>query len=844
MKTLSLFDLEDIKQEVDHDQERTVSWRFRPSAGTRTRAESTPAEPRLRTSQFEITNAGKLDLRYRLLQVGNLPTSDDQDRLLSRLAKEVNYELRQPVVLLNKGGVPFLAVPQSAPPLASPERGIGPHVAQLTVADENVILDLADLETEDDIAIAIKFLEAAFRAPMLRRDNLWRAGGNGFYTKNARNASDIRAEVDLYPGFVFSVSVEDGRLLVAVDVNVRCIDRQFLSQRIAEGDERDFKRKHCLYLLGNRWYMVQFWGLTGNSIQAQRFRREGEDQTWDIYNYTQEECRRQSSGGALPPWVAQLDPDSAAITYRYPGNGVERYGASALCRLSRATNDREVARLHRESIFEPDKRIRLARDMVTRFFQGAQLNGQALRLATEPFRPPRRVFAVPEQAFNGDTRLRVRTEDRPDEKQVGTAQNEPGKEDSSVQVTSLRGMGQRRLELMKEGHILTRTPFDQQYLLVPKSLERANAEDYQQKLLNVMRRLSATSGYAMTRILYEDRGANTLEKQVRAIQEALDKNGVKSGYGLLILPPKPRPRLHDMLKAKLWPDFQFQCASAGAISRYYARPGVVNRDATGRFNSYVQNCALGLLVVNRKWGWALGQGLHYEVYIGVDVLNQTAGFTFVFNGGRHIYFSDAHCKHRERLLPREMQKALTDNLAAHFAALGLRPKSIVIHRDGRTFTSEIRGVGAAIRDLIARGLLDSDVRVGIVDIRKTSADAVRLYDGDTVDSARNPQVGTYRLRSAKTGLVCTTGEPFRFPGTAKPLAATIAHGDLDIEWVLEDIFALSLGVFTAPDKCARLPLTIKIADDLLEPIAGYADDESELEDEDEEIEIEETWSDG
>ena len=54
----------------------------------------------------------------------------------------------------------------------------------------------------------------------------------------------------------------------------------------------------------------------------------------------------------------------------------------------------------------------------------------------------------------------------------------------------------------------------------------------------------------------------------------------------------------------------------------------------------------------------------------------------------------------------------------------------------------------------------------------------------------------------------------------------IAEGPLDIQWVLEDIFALSQLVFTAPDKCIRLPLTIKLADDFLEPIAAEVDEEA------------------
>jgi len=56
----------------------------------------------------------------------------------------------------------------------------------------------------------------------------------------------------------------------------------------------------------------------------------------------------------------------------------------------------------------------------------------------------------------------------------------------------------------------------------------------------------------------------------------------------------------------------------------------------------------------------------------------------------------------------------------------------------------------------------------------------------------------------------------------------IAEGALDIAWVLEDLFALSQLIFAAPRGCARLPVTIKLDDDFLEPIAGEADEEAAL----------------
>jgi hypothetical protein len=103
-----------------------------------------------------------------------------------------------------------------------------------------------------------------------------------------------------------------------------------------------------------------------------------------------------------------------------------------------------------------------------------------------------------------------------------------------------------------------------------------------------------------------------------------------------------------------------------------------------------------------------------------------------------------------------------------------------------------------------------------------------MFEGYQLQALHNPTIGSAYILGAREGIVCTTGLPFQFPGTAKPLSAVIREGPLDIEWVLEDIFDLSQLVFSAPDRCARLPLTIKLADDFLEPIASDADEEEAL----------------
>lgn len=765
---------------------------------------------------FEIRNQADLTIAYRLLEVKGLPPGEHYDKNMNRLVKAVTYGIRASVVLLQQGGAHYLAIPADAP-LPQLEQRLMPHVATLVPREETYSLPL-DRLNEKTAPIAAAFLQRALGAPLWRDQGLW-GNGRRYYSKQPVNARHGDATVDIYPGFVWNVIVaEDGRLFLAVDTVVRYVERCWLSERLNGGDPATYLRRYCLYHFGPQWYMVQLWGLTGLPVAEQRFLPNGKDQIVDVLTYTRE-CWTMNP----PAWVRELHPESPAILYRYPGSEQERYGALALCKLALSTADAEARGLHRRSIVDPAPRFERIRKVVARHFQHAQLGGCRIQVMTTPLEIERRIFPIPPQRFGHDRVLAV----------------EPNVPTDATDIVSLEKFGQRRLRLVLDPTAgpLDARPFDAQCLFLPHSLARGINEDFEQEFIRAVREVSGQQSYKVQRIIYDDRAATSLYKQVQAIKRAITDNRISRGYALLVLPERAKRDLHNYLKKALWPHLQFQCAMASKIRRYYEPTQdehgfQLAPDQTGKFISYVRNCAFGMMVVNRKWSWALAAPLRYEVYIGIDVLNGVAGVTFVYNRGEQIFFRDFPCKHKERLTTAELRKILVTHLHQDLKALKLRPQSIVIHRDGRTFSSELKAVELAGHDL--RGVLGDSVVVGIVDIRKTTADHLRLADGESLETAQNPTIGAPYRVNAREGVICTTGWPFRFPGTAKPLAAVIVEGPLDIDWVLEDILALSQPVFTAPDKCARLPLTIKLADDFLEPIAADADEEAARYEEEEE----------
>jgi hypothetical protein len=768
--------------------------------------------PPMRANLFAITNQEELTLDYRLLDIRGLPQGESYDKNLNQLVKALRYEMRQPIALVRTSSGHAVAIPADAP-FPARQRRLMPHVAILSPRDETPTLDFARL-TEETRPIALSFLQFALGAPLHRSPYLWGAA-RAYYAKRALNAQDARDRVDVYPGFTWSVrATGEGKLFLAVDTTVRYVDRAFLPERLGQDSPQRYLRRYCLYHFGHQWYLVQLWGDPGQSIAEQWFAMEGKTELQNVFVYTQEHWQPNP-----PPWVRHLDPDSPAIVYRYPGSEKERYGALSLCKLAFSTEDLETTSLHRRSIQDPVTRFTQIVGSVERHFQQARLGDHLIQVSTTPLATEPRRFPVPPLRFGGNRVLAVGT------KTVAEATN----------VVSLEQLGKRRMQLVLDPTIgpLDTTPFDAQYLLLPASAPRAINEDFTAQFVDTMRRISGRQDYQASRVIYNDRNARSLFQQVEAIKRALDENGITRGYVLLVLPDHAKPDLHNYIKRTLWPNLQFQCAMASKISSHYEPAGKVGDfqprpDRAARLASYVRYCALGMQTLNRKWPMSLATPLHYDISIGIDVLNGMAGLTFVYDRGRRIFFRNHPSRQQERLTAAQLRSILLQHLRADLADLRLQPRSIVIHRDGRTFSSELQGLRQAVQELQREGVLADDLTVGVVDIRKSTADHLRLVEGEQLQQTQNCLVGSYYLLDRTEGVICTTGRPFRFPGTANPLTAVVVEGALDIAWVLEDIFALSQLAFAAPDKCARLPVTVKLADDFLEPIASQADDESAL----------------
>ena len=233
---------------------------------------------------------------------------------------------------------------------------------------------------------------------------------------------------------------------------------------------------------------------------------------------------------------------------------------------------------------------------------------------------------------------------------------------------------------------------------------------------------------------------------------------------------------------------------------------------------YLRNVAISkILLTNGKWPFVLDSALHADVVIGIDVKNSTAAFTLIADGGKIIRFAISPSRQKEQLLKNQVCQYVADLIRKERGSSEVAPKHIVIHRDGRAWPSEIAGLQDACERLAADGSIDPQWQLTVVNISKTAPAPMRIFsvtparDGQGT-SVENPVVGRWIEMGNGEGFVCTTGKPFRIPGTANPLHMRRVHGTMTIQHCLEDVFALSCLTWGRPEGAMRLPMSIKLCD--------------------------------
>ena len=770
----------------------------------------------LETNVFPITNLRALSSTYRTYRVRGLRASDaEYFQNLQTLVRRLSYSLRSPVTTVQEGGDTLLVVRDDAPEPKSPFQLVR-GTAYLDRLPGTRTLDYTASTPATD-PIRLRFIQFMLQAPLNSHPQLWQpAAGDPFFEKNA---AETLGNLARYQGFaVRAVLTPDGGIGLCVDVKNKFIGTRPLFSHITRDQFRRWKRRHFIYHYGHQWYDIQATELDDLNVTEHQVRRDGEYVT--LLDYIVDASRKP-----IPQELAQLPHDAAVVHYQN-NTGESRAAPAALCYPVYDTQEPEVQRFHHTTILPPAERRELIHRFVRQYVQNLRFGGTSVTTSATPLTVPRRMFVVPDFRFGNEKTLSVR----------GT----PG-----AIRTTLDNIGKTRAALLRDrsAGFFSTDPLSRQYLFLPQSVADSWGTQFQRDLRRAVDELFPQEhSYEPIVVTYNDRKPRTFVDQGNAILEAAQEHCTKPGFAVVMVHDvNQNSRHHDQLAAMVirklreldvWAAVNHSATGQECYHLTHDRDGQpyyqVRHDKRGKFSGYLRNVALNkVLLTNERWPFVLATPLHADLIVGIDVKHNTAGFTVVARRGESIRTICRTSSQRERLLSEQVKKHLVE-IVTDEARTSTEPiVSVVIHRDGRVYDSEVDGARKAMVTLRGQGIVSENATLTILEISKSAPAPLRLFEVFQGTGARivveNPQVGIHLVVGGADGYLCATGRAFRRAGTVQPLHVRYVDGTMPFEHCLEDLYSLTTLAWTRPEDCTRYPISMKLTDRRLGEDATHFD---------------------
>jgi hypothetical protein len=728
---------------------------------------------------------------------------------------------------LKKGEQLYIAQPLGYPNL--PDRV--PLVGQEAIVEPTGIeeeIDYGQLQ-ENNVDIAIRFLQ--FHLDGFLSNNpllLWRpSAGMPFFQKDPDPTFKL-FNVVMYRGFrIKLVALPESRIGVCIDITRKYASRLYLPAEITPDEFRKYKGKNCIYEFGHKWYEVKIDSISGLGASEVRV-SDGSS----LLEYVQRKTKEP-----IPQSVLTLPRNCTVLTYKTKLGAVKNM-PSALCRLTYTTDHPAIGDYHSRTILPPYKRRSEIEFAVKTYLSNWTFQGTLIKLSDRMLELDCDYLIPPDLEFGGGKILSFRN-------------------DKNVVHTTFEdfGISKRRLLYSTDaGFYVKEKVWERQYLVMPKSMHESFGNKYIADVKNQFRKLYSPNGevqYDPIVITYDDsvrQSVPTLGNEIiQSVMDSIGKTLLYSGYGFVIIPrlsPERRDK-EDELANLLMVEFRkkgihISIAHTDTPSVFYtpfhSESGQTEYKATEdevlakRFRGYIENVVLNkILLLNRRFPFVLSTPLNSDLIIGVDVKNNTAGLMLIFKDGKTFSFVTSDSNEKEQLTKEHASSLIYRYLKKELENESVHIKDVTFHRDGKLHPSELQGVKEALEKLRMEGILDTNYNCNFVEIKKTSRVPLRFFDtvkpqGFMQERTENPKIGTYMILQ-NTAFLCTTGRPFRYRGTTKPLQITKVEGSMDFKKILEDIFALANLTWTRPDYCSRLPISIKMTDIRLREVAGrYSED--------------------
>ena len=773
----------------------------------------------LETNIFPIRGLAGLTVDYDVYKIiGLTPGAPGYFNNIQTLINRLSRMMQAPVTTIQRDGAPHIVMPSDCdePPVVA----LTGAAATLQATGESLPISF-DRRCDQLDGVRQRFLQFSIQSPLRDRHDLWQPrSGEAFFPKTPEKTFD-RQGLNVFRGVSLRVvPTQEGSWAVCAEIKTKLIRIAPLPQKPNQRLIRSLKGRSCLYQFGHSWFEITLEGLADFDISRPSIPEDGA--VVSILDYVLRHSRKPA-----PDRLAKLDPTGAAIFYRTEGP-TAKHAPAGLCFTIEEPHTKLGARFQRESILKPHVRKARAQAFVKTYLSRFALRNVELSVDSHPLEIGGQRFDLPGFEFGQSVIAKF-----------GSPRDAEG-------TRHLSELGSARLTLLSDetAGFYSREPLGRQYIVLPRSVAESSGPKFIEALKQTVEGLYPAGGsYAPELITYDDITArrNFIE-QGQAIKAALEGKQWVAGHALVMIHRIAKgPRKADPLEAMIVKDLPTLDLKASVIHTDKVRACFALDEesntpdydvAPGQdkpLQSYLRNVALSkVLLTSGKIPFVLSGETRADLFIGIDVKANTAAFSLIAEGGRVAHSKSWNSRQRERLTADQVAAYFMELAALEVPRLAETPEEIVIHRDGRVFESEIEGLESACAQLAGDGVISPDWRLTVLEIKKTGPVTARLFDTDyTQEGERvyNPKLGDWITLSDEEGFVCTTGQPFRRQGTARPLHVVRRHGALPIKDCLNDVFDLACLSWSSPDNGSRAPITIRLCDRVLfEDAAEYDGD--------------------
>jgi hypothetical protein len=778
---------------------------------------------KIESNIFLIENLHELNCAYRVYRLWGLsPDMDDYHKNSQYLVDQLSRKTKSACQLFREDGTCFIAQPVGADELPKDHEVVRQRVT-IEKLDRERTLQF-DSDKPLDRILILRFLQFSLQNPLFENPALWlpRTGAPFFHKAPDKEFRKLSNQVDLYKGFKFRVVSVDGKIGICVDTSNKYVSRKPLPTHIKRNDfEKHYKKINCIYEYGDYWSEIKIEGL--NDLTSEQL-----IMPWGASLY--DEVHKNSSARKSEHLLA-LPRDCSVLIYNNSMREV-RNAPSGLCRMTFTTD--QIGALHRKTIKHPEQRRAEIKYVVEKYLKGLKFGDKTILLTNKPYETEPKFIRIPKLLFGKGKTLTV------------------GKPNKNGNI-SLAELSSKKKELLysKDAGLYVKKDLDRQYFFLPKSVHetygRAFIEDLKIQVNKLLENAEVESQYDPIIIPYDDSVQKNVYNMARAIFEAVDMYDIEPGFAVMMIPRIQSQHIkedelanlvmREMRKKDVFvsiihttvPGNSYELDNSEGEQEWFI---VEDGKQRGTIIGYLRGVALNkVLLLNSYWPFVLKSELNADLTIGIDVKNNVAGFTFIYKTGADIRFFSSSSDDLEQLSGRHIKARLSEYLSEEKQILERNSvANIVIHRQGRLFPGELKGVKKALESASKSGLLPKNYTCTYVEVQKTSSAPMRMFAVRNVpqeqrESVTNPSVGTYMKLSEDEAFLCNTGFPYKHFGTSMPIRVKIVEGHFDLDTILQDVFSLANLTWTKVDDCSRDPLSIKMTDIRLREVAGdYKED--------------------